>query len=319
MHKVRLFLNDRSSSQAKVAPQIELVKQKLFRSELDFVSPNSYEELKNELARAVNEKIDVVVSVGGDGTVNTLIQSLGGTDTAFLIIPAGTANDLAREMGLIRRIDKAIDLIRGGEPEKIDLIKINDLRMATNGGIGIAGEVADHVNILRNKIPGFKKAMSVFRSKMYSLILGYEILIPDLKLYELSIESKEFTGNIRSPLLLINNQAALGGEFKVASQTRNNDGTFNVSAFLHTNKKDFLKAVMHIRLHGEAPKNDPNFLSFECQELKLKSYKPVLFFGDGESFERNTQFDIKIEPNALKVYGYRHISQQIHKQEAHPT
>jgi diacylglycerol kinase (ATP) len=309
MHKVRLFLNDRASSGAKVGPQIELVQKKLFRSQIDHVRPTSLAELKTELQKAVQDRVDVVVSVGGDGTVNTLIQHLGATDTAFLVIPAGTANDLAREMGLLHRIDRAIDLIRDGKPEEIDLIKVNDNFMATNGGLGIASKVAERVNTLRARVPLFKSTMSLFKDRVYTATLGAELVLGPMHFNELEVESEEFQGRIRTPLIMFNNQAALGGKFRIAPETTNNDGHFNVSAFLHPRRRDFLKSVLHIRYRGRPVSEDPDFLSFETKKIKVRSFHPILFYGDGETFEKNSEYTIEILPKALKVFGFRRIQE----------
>jgi diacylglycerol kinase family enzyme len=303
-HRIRIFLNRRASGGENPA-WMEEIRMRLFRSELEFVRPESLAELKSELARAVAEKVDVIVSVGGDGTVNTLIQHLGNTETALLVVPARTANDLARELGLVGRIDRAIHAIRSGAPRTIDLIRINQTLMATNGGLGLAGAVAERVNRLRSRLPAFKKVMNVLHHHTYTAVLGYELLSPALRYLHLQVECAEFQGEIRSPLLMINNQPSLAGSFRIAPGTSNQDGQFNVSFFAHRRRRDFLRALASIKA-GLPPQGDPDFVSFETKNIFIRARAAddeLPFFGDGEVFERNREFRAEIQPGALRVYG----------------
>jgi len=313
MHKVRVFLNKQASGGEASAHLMEILGKRLFRSQLEIISPSSLEELKTELDRAVHEGVDVVVSVGGDGTVNTLIQHLGGSQTAFLIVPAGTANDLAREMGVLGRLDKAVSKIRSSEPERIDLIRINDKLMATNGGLGLSSQVASRVNDLRKQIPFFKDIMHLMHDRIYTAMLGFELFGPSLQYYDFEVESEEFTGRVHTPLLMVNNQPALGGKFKIAPDTMNNDGKFNVSIFTHKTRLEFTKALAKIRFNKGPDVDDPHFISFETSRIHVKTYQPILFYGDGETLEFSKDFEITCSPNALKVFGYRKLRERTDK------
>jgi YegS/Rv2252/BmrU family lipid kinase len=281
------------------------IRRQLFRSELEFVEPRSLEELRNELTRTAREKVDVVVSVGGDGTLNTLIQTLGGTGIPFLVIPAGTANDFARELGIVGRLEKAIRCIRTSEPREIDLIRINGRYMATNGGIGLASTVALSINDLRQRVPGFKSLMGLMSDQVYSASLGTHLLSPRLQRLRLAIDSEERTTELETYLLMINNQPSLGGRFRVAPETSNRDGRFNITAFRHDSRVSFASAAIRIRMMAKSPHSDPNVLTFETSKATIRvlgTPSAVPFFGDGEILARDTRFEIEICPKALRVY-----------------
>lgn len=99
MERIKVFLNPKASG-GENPLFIETLSKKLFRSQLQFVEAKNLEELKKEILAAVNEKFDAVIAVGGDGTANLMAQGLVGTETALLLVPAGTANDLACELNL---------------------------------------------------------------------------------------------------------------------------------------------------------------------------------------------------------------------------
>jgi diacylglycerol kinase family enzyme len=185
--------------------------------------------------------------------------------------------------------------------------------MATNGGLGLSSQVAARVNDLRKQIPLFKDVMNLMHDRIYTAMLGFELFGPFLRYYDFEIESEEFSGRVHTPLVMINNQPALGGKFRIAPETLNNDGRFNVSIFTHKSRLEFTKAIAKIRWNGGPDPEDPNFISFETSRLHVKNYQPILFYGDGETLEFAKDFEIMCRPSALKVYGYRKLRERADK------
>jgi diacylglycerol kinase (ATP) len=307
MQKVRVFLNTRAS-QGQSRDWQSLIRSQLFRSELDFISPRDENELRAEIRRATADKVDVIVSVGGDGTFHTLIQQLAEQESRFLVLPAGTANDLARELGIHDRIKEALEFVRLDEWKAIDLITVNGTHMATNGGIGIIGDVAESINQWRRSIPGFQALMSNIGHPMYTLILGLKLLGSPQKKYRIRLKSAEFSGELESPLLMINNQPSVAGSFRIAPDTRNDDGKFNVSVFTHHHLCQLLTGIYRVRQHIP-PANDPRMLSFETDHLSIELLdapdQKMAFYGDGELLTSARSLEIGIRPQSLRVYSHQ--------------
>ena len=97
MQKITIYLNKQASNTSYSHWKKRITRQ-LFRSELIFRTPSSIEELNKNLQEDIQNKVDAIISVGGDGTSNILIQNMANTDIGLLVIPAGTANDLASEL-----------------------------------------------------------------------------------------------------------------------------------------------------------------------------------------------------------------------------
>lgn len=91
---------------------------------------------------AVEEGVDVVVAIGGDGTVNEIGQMLVGTSTALGIIPTGSGNGLARHLKIPFRFEKAIGVINRCKIKKIDTATINDQIFLSIAGVGYDAFVA---------------------------------------------------------------------------------------------------------------------------------------------------------------------------------
>src|SRR5947209_4084002 len=89
-------------------------------------------------ADAARRGVDVVVGAGGDGTINEVVNGLDGYDTPLGIIPLGTANDFARQVGIPPDADPAMDVILQRKPRRLDTAALNGRRFlnVSTGGIG---------------------------------------------------------------------------------------------------------------------------------------------------------------------------------------
>ncbi len=306
MQKIRVFLN-RKASQASSIEWEKLIRSQLFRSEIDFVSPQSSSELHAAIQQAVIDKIDVVISVGGDGTFHTLIQELADKPIRFLVLPAGTANDLARELGLNRRLHRSLEAVRRDEWKSIDLITVNGRYMASNGGIGLVSDVANHINELRDRFPVFKNMMAGLKHQVYGLMVGFELLAHKQEKMRLRIQSDGFDQVLDTPLLMVNNQPVIAGNFHIAPETKNADGTFNVTIFTHKHFADLVAAIYRVRCQIP-PHNDPHVISFETNKLRIERLdepqNPLTFIGDGEVLASSQVIEIGIKPSILKVFAH---------------
>lgn len=112
---------------------------------VDHVLVEHKSELRSQAADAVKSGLDVVVAVGGDGAVLQVIQALAESQVALGIVPMGTGNLLAGNLGIPHRLDRAVDVLIGGRHRRIDLgrVKIGDKHelFAVACGIGFDAEV----------------------------------------------------------------------------------------------------------------------------------------------------------------------------------
>lgn len=303
MQNISVYLNQKASNGSH--DWQGLINNALFRSQIEYPVSKNMVELYENLDRDIANNVDAVLSVGGDGTVHSIIQKLAGTDIGLLVVPGGTANDFASVMGSSSNIKKIAQTIRQDVREKIDLININGTFMATNGGLGFAAEVAREINELRTNYPQFKKFMKFSGKNIYSLFLAKKMLTKDIKSYKFKIESTEFSDIVLTPLILINNQPVLGGSFEVAPETNHHDGTFNITILKHENRLELINCLLSI-LNGNFPKNDKNLISFETNEVKidlLDGAENLSFFGDGETFNQADSWHIKCYPQFLNVFS----------------
>lgn len=303
MQNISVYLNQRASNgEQDWQGQINNA---LFRSRIEYPVSNTMEDLYRNLERDIENNVDAVLSVGGDGTVHSIIQKLAGTDIGLLVVPGGTANDFARVMGSSSNIKKIAQTIRFNTRKKIDLININGTFMATNGGLGFAAEVAHEINEMRVNFPQFKKFMKISGKNIYSLFIAKKLLSKDIQSYKFKIESEEFSGVVFSPLILVNNQPVLGGSFEVAPKTSHNDGKFNITIMTHENRLEMINCLLKV-MNGNFPYEDKKVITFETSEAKidlLDGADSLRFFGDGEIFKKESSWHIKCYADFLNVFS----------------
>ena len=93
-------------------------------------------------ARAQQAGVDMVIAWGGDGTVNEVASALARTSTALGIVPAGSGNGLARELGLPRRLAAALTVAARGQTRRIDAGRLGDAWFFNVAGVGLDAAIA---------------------------------------------------------------------------------------------------------------------------------------------------------------------------------
>lgn len=132
---------------------IPFLKKKGFVVEYSFTShPGHATELA---AKASAEGFNMVVAVGGDGTVNETALGLIGTDTVMGIIPMGSGNGLARELGISMNIRKSAHTLVKGNNLHMDVCRLNSQRFLCTSGIGFDALIADKMS--KSSTRGFLK------------------------------------------------------------------------------------------------------------------------------------------------------------------
>jgi diacylglycerol kinase (ATP) len=107
-----------------------------------------------ELAReAIKQNLDMVIAVGGDGSVNEVAAALIDSDTILGIIPAGSGNGFARHLGLSTKAVNAIQQLNHGKKIRIDTVKMNGRPFVNLAGLGFDGWVS--YKLKKSKLRGF--------------------------------------------------------------------------------------------------------------------------------------------------------------------
>ena len=145
-------------------------------------------ELSESIKKLRRRPPDVVVIVGGDGTISTTIRKLSDLNVTFGIIPTGTTNNFARTLGLPLDVETQVRTISNGHRTPVDLGFINDDGFVNVVGVGMSAIIARHVSdglkrvIGRSaytvegirRLPGFKPFIATISDPDSELEINYE-------------------------------------------------------------------------------------------------------------------------------------------------
>jgi diacylglycerol kinase (ATP) len=135
-------------------------------------------------------QVDVVVAVGGDGTINEVINGMmapAGRQKTLAVFPAGTADDFCHNVGIPRDRGKALEALLGDGAWRIDLIRHNDRYAAVTLGVGVDAEIAYHtLSHKRIRIPAYLAVgiRIVFKERMRNSLRLIRIVTDDGTVYE---------------------------------------------------------------------------------------------------------------------------------------
>ncbi|HYU35968.1 MAG TPA: diacylglycerol kinase family protein [Thermoanaerobaculia bacterium] len=253
-----------------------------------------------ELARrAAAEGADAVVAIGGDGTINEVINGLAGSGAALGILPRGAANDLARLHGIPEDLAAACDVIREGTLRRADLVRVNHRLFATAGGIGLPCEIASIADRIKRDGRAGKLLVNLLGSNIYVLAVLVALRNnPGRAVVTLHRDGEVHRVDALS--LMINNQPFLGRRFRMAPGAVPDDGRFDVCLINgHESRWSVLPLLLRVLVGRHT--TSPEVESWRGEKLRLTADTPISFFGDGEIFPAAAELRIELLPQALAV------------------
>jgi diacylglycerol kinase (ATP) len=241
------------------------------------------------LAKALQPgEFDLVVAVGGDGTINEVLNGLE-DHTPLGIIPLGTANVLARELDIpIDDLDAACDMLRTCAPHPIDLGRCNDRRFCLMAGIGFDAEAVKEVPpSIKDLIGAPAYVLSALRALT---------TLPETIRYRLTLPGRRIRA--RALMLVVANAGSYAGTLRIAPLASIDDGYLDVCLFRERSKLAFLGQLVRVLMRRHL--TDPHFQYFRAREMRIDCRPRAAVQLDGDYFGR-TPVTIRVEPAAVRV------------------
>jgi diacylglycerol kinase (ATP) len=237
-----------------------------------------------------------LIAVGGDGTIQRLLKTAVRYEIPIGILPCGTANDLARAIGLKRNLKECCDVIEADYTRVIDLIAVNGKLFATCGGLGLPSSVAILHNCHRKKAPrlsagGFRKA-SYFLNALLALGRKHSV--------NARIHGSRLQWSGCAMAVVISNQPRFGALFSVSLKEVNNDGIFDLCIISDpANRIRELRIVLQAALGKETIGQGVGHCCLRHARILTDGIVP--FWGDGEILSYSRNFRIDILPRAVRL------------------
>lgn len=251
------------------------------------VVPTQYAGHATEIAaNCANKGIDIVVAVGGDGTINETARSLIHTSTALGIIPCGSGNGLARHLQIPLDIKKAIENINRGVIECIDYGRINHIPFFCTCGVGFDAFIS-----MKFAQAG-KRGFATYMENTLREGLRYE---PET--YE--IESEDGTIIHKAFLITCANASQYGNNFYIAPKASLCDGLMDVIIMEPFTVLD-APAISFQMFNGTLDQNS-KIKTIKCKQLTIHRSKPGVIHYDGDPIMADADLHVEIIEKGLNV------------------
>ncbi len=239
MTKIPLLLNPMAGSFNRSGLKNWLAQHE---AEFDCIYPKSPEHLRETSADLAQSGHAIVAVAGGDGTLMQAAHGLMGSNCAMGVIPSGSMNVFAREIGVgSRRFDRALEAIRSGCTQEVDIFKVNDQPFIQLAGFGLDARVVKLVT------PRLKKWLGAPAAHVISAIKVTREHCPRLCV-------KLPTGEqLEGHQILLGNGKKYGGAALLFSHAQLNDQKLDMAVIDHQWSGVFFEMMRSMMLGGARP------------------------------------------------------------------
>lgn len=259
--------------------------------EVDVAYAKPKEEATPIARRAAKDGYEIVIAMGGDGTIEAVMRGLYGSKARLGILPTGTENNIAMSLGIPKDLKQACALIATDQTLKLDMgqvttrkgRKFSFFEMAT---IGLSAAVYPAANkAASGNLPGvLATAMTLIHQETRPKVF-----------LTLDDESKI---EVETMLVMVSNTPVFGKNFLVAPGSTLDDGLLDISVYPDFGKVELLRYYAAVMDGGYS--GDGKVQHYQARKIKVKSTPKLDVMADGVALGKGTVV-IKIRPGALRV------------------
>ncbi|RWU05422.1 diacylglycerol/lipid kinase family protein [Pedobacter chitinilyticus] len=238
------------------------------------------EQIKKAIAKA---KADRVVAVGGDGTLKLVAECLLNTETPIGIIPAGSANGMAKDLDIPLDIEEALEVAAYGTPKKIHATLVNDELCIHLSDIGFNAYLVKKFDELPTR------GMLTYAKSAWHAFWNHKKMQVQFKVGKREIKTS-------AAMVVIANATKYGTGFEINPDGKLDDDVFEVILIKEYAVMEILKIWI-----SKLPWNPKKIESFQASEVKISTKYQAHFQVDGEYMGKTNKVEAKILPNAINI------------------
>ena len=288
MKKKAVFIINLISGTSDKAAIPGLIDQYLDKTKFEYeIAVTQYAGHASEIAaKAKDDGVDIVVAIGGDGTVNEVARAIVHSSTALGIIPCGSGNGLARHLLLPLNVRKAIEVINRCEIRQLDYGIINDYPFFCTCGMGFDAFVSMK----------FAEA-----GKRGPITYVENVLREGLKYKPETYTIEDENGTVQYKAFLIScaNASQYGNNAYIAPQASMSDGLMDV---IIMEPFDVFEAPqISIEMFSKTLDKNSKIKTFRTRHLHIHRDKPGVIHYDGDPIMTGADIDIELKPKGINI------------------
>lgn len=240
-----------------------------------------------DIVRRYRDRVDLVIIGGGDGTLNAAVEGLIETQLPLGILPLGTANDLARTLGIPPTIPEACQIIATGQIQRIDLGWVNGKHFFNVASMGLSVQIAQQLT------KEVKRRWGVFAYAATALrALG------QARPFWAEIRQENESIRVKTVQIAVGNGRFYGGGMVVADNATINDQRLDLYSLEIQHWWEMLLLLPAMRQGQQA--KWANVRALRGREFEVTTLKPLAINTDGEIATRSPA-KFRLIPQALPV------------------
>jgi len=256
--------------------------------DIEFVTGDS---LEDAATAALVHRPAMIVAAGGDGTVSAVARAAVGTGVPLGILPLGTLNHFARDLGIPPSLSAAIDVLAEGEWADVDVGEVNGSVFVNNSSIGLYPRLVRHRERLQHRLG---------RGKWLALLRAVLIVLRRYPLVHVVVQAGERRLVRRTPLVFVGNNAYAMNGLEIGRRERLTDGQL----CLYIPRRGGRFALFGIALRALLGRLDAEaeFDLAAAPELRIVTpRRRVRAALDGEVRTLRSPLEYRVRPGALRV------------------
>lgn len=240
------------------------------------------------LANNAKNQFECVVAVGGDGTINEVVNGIVGGSAKLGIVPIGSGNDFVRAVDVPLRLDRAIDNLIGLKTKAIDVGKANDRYFQNGLGVGFdAWVVVETLKVTK------LRGTAIYLYSVLKTIYSYQPPLVRLRYNNVNREERLF-------MITAGNGISLGGGFKLTPLAIIDDGLLDLNIIRNLKKWEIYQNLVSVfagkHIYMEQVTTD------RTNQFTIESDEGFAVHIDGELLSLNLKsLDVELLPRALDV------------------
>jgi YegS/Rv2252/BmrU family lipid kinase len=241
-----------------------------------------------QVRRLIADGAELIVAWGGDGLVQRCIDAMAGSEAVVAIIPAGTANLLASNLGIPKDIPAAVEIGLAGERRRLDVGRVNGERFAVMAGAGFdARMIADTGGTMKGRL-----------GRLAYVWTGARHLRDERFKARIAVDGAEWYRG-RASCILLGNVGKVFGGLEAFADARPDDGRLELGVVTAEGITQWARTLAHA-VAGNAA-GSPFAEATKARSVRIRLDRKLRYELDGGARKQARSLDVEVEPGAVTV------------------
>lgn len=259
--------------------------------EADILAAEDGKALTERTREALKSRPPIVVAAGGDGTVSRVASLVRGTGTTLGVLPMGTLNHFARDLGIPLELKDAVDVIARGSSVEVDVGEVNGRTFINNASLGLYPHIVRHRQ---------RRQERYGNSKYWAMLWATLAVVGRNPFLKLELQMDERVQRCRTPFVFVGNNDYVMEGFHMGKRSSMRDGLLSVYTTRRHGPMPLVRLAFRA-LFGRLKQAD-DFSMEQARHVRVRSRRHHLLVAtDGEVSVLETPLEFRVVPGALRV------------------